>query len=50
MDFTFNIGWMFGGIIITLIGGLIVVYYRQIADNMEKNGIYAELEASQALS
>lgn len=34
MDFTFNIGWMFGGLIITLIGGLIVVYYRQIADNM----------------
>ena len=34
MDFTFNMGWMFGGLIITLIGGLIVVYYRQIADNM----------------
>ncbi len=34
MDFTFDIGWMFGGLIITLIGGLIVVYYRQIADNM----------------
>ena len=36
MDFTFNIGWMFGGLIITLIGGLIVVYYRQIADNMAR--------------
>lgn len=34
MDFTFNIGWMFGGLIITLAGGLIVIFYRQIADNM----------------
>lgn len=34
MDFTFNVGWMFGGLAITLVGGLIVVFYRQIADNM----------------
>ncbi len=34
MDFTFNIGWMFGGLVITLAGGLIVMFYRQIADNM----------------
>lgn len=34
MDFTFNIGWMFGGLVITLAGGMIVMFYRQIADNM----------------
>lgn len=34
MDFTFNIGWMFGGLAITLVGGLIVVFYKQIADNL----------------
>lgn len=34
MDFTFNIGWMFGGLVIALAGGLIVMFYRQIADNM----------------
>ncbi|MEE0887745.1 MAG: hypothetical protein U0L97_00850 [Candidatus Saccharimonadaceae bacterium] len=34
MDFTFNIGWMFGGLVITLAGGLIVMFYRQIADNI----------------
>ena len=33
MDFTFDFGWMFGGIIISAIGGAIVIFYRQIADN-----------------
>ena len=33
MDFTFDFGWMFGGLIISAIGGAIVIFYRQIADN-----------------
>ena len=38
MDFTFNFGWMFGGIAITIVGVLIVVFYRQIAENLA-NGV-----------
>ena len=34
MDFTFNFGWMIGGVVITIAGGLIVVFYRQIAENL----------------
>ena len=34
MDFTFSFGWMAAGIAITIAGGLIVVFYRQIADNL----------------
>ena len=33
MDFTFEFGWMFGGLVIAAIGGAIVFFYRQIADN-----------------
>ena len=38
MDFTFSFGWMFGGLAIALAGGLIVIFYRQIADNLA-NGV-----------
>lgn len=38
MDFEFSLGWMFGGIAIAIAGGLIVVFYRQIAENLA-NGI-----------
>lgn len=38
MDFTFSLGWLFGGIGILIAGGLIVVFYRQIAENMA-NGV-----------
>ena len=38
MDFTFDFGWMAGGLLIALAGGLIVVFYRQIADNLA-NGV-----------
>lgn len=38
MDFTFSIGWMFGGLAIALVGGLIVIFYKQIADNLA-NGV-----------
>ncbi len=38
MDFTFSFGWMFGGLAIALTGGLIVIFYRQIADNLA-NGV-----------
>ena len=34
MDFEYSIGWMFGGLLIALIGGLVVLFYKQIADNM----------------
>ena len=34
MDFEFNLGWLFGGLAITLVGGLIVIFYKQIADNL----------------
>lgn len=34
MDFTFSFGWMIGGVVITIVGGLIVLFYRQIADNL----------------
>lgn len=33
MDYKFSVGWLFGGLLIVLIGGLIVIFYRQIADN-----------------
>ncbi|MBR3270266.1 hypothetical protein IKG07_03420 [Candidatus Saccharibacteria bacterium] len=38
MDFTFSIGWVFGGLVIAAIGGAIVVFYQKIADNMA-NGV-----------
>lgn len=38
MDYEFSLGWMFAGLVITLAGGLIVVFYRQIAENLA-NGV-----------
>ena len=38
MDFEYNCGWMIGGLVIALAGGLIVVFYKQIADNLA-NGV-----------
>ena len=38
MDFTFSFGWMAAGIVITIAGVLIVVFYRQIAENLA-NGV-----------
>jgi hypothetical protein len=34
MDYEFSIGWMFGGLVIALAGGLIVIFYKQIADGL----------------
>ena len=34
MEYEFSLGWMFGGLAIALAGGLIVVFYKQIADNL----------------
>ena len=34
MDFTFDFGWMAAGLVITIVGVLIVVFYRQIAENL----------------
>ena len=34
MDFTFDFGWMVGGSLIAAAGGAIVVFYRQISDNL----------------
>ena len=38
MDFTFSFGWMAAGLAIALAGGLIVIFYRQIAENLA-NGV-----------
>lgn len=38
MDWSFNIGWLFGGIAIVAAGGAIVFFHRQIADNLA-NGV-----------
>lgn len=38
MDFEFSIGWLFGGLAIAIAGGLIVIFYKQIADNLV-NGV-----------
>ncbi|MBR2831034.1 hypothetical protein IKE83_01610 [Candidatus Saccharibacteria bacterium] len=34
IDWTFNFGWVIFGLLIAVAGGAIVVFYRQIADNM----------------
>lgn len=34
MDFTFDFGWMVGGLLIAAAGGAVVVFYRQIAENL----------------
>ncbi len=38
MNYEFSLGWLFGGIAITIVGGLIVIFYKQIADNLV-NGV-----------
>ncbi len=38
MEYSFSIGWLFGGIAIAVAGGLVVVFYKQISDNLA-NGV-----------
>lgn len=38
MDYEFSLGWLFGGLAIALAGGLIVIFYKQIADGLV-NGV-----------
>ena len=38
MEYEFSLGWMFGGLLIALAGGLIVIFYKQVADNLV-NGV-----------
>ena len=38
MDFTFDFGWMIGGLLIAAAGGAIVIFYQQIAENLA-NGV-----------
>ena len=38
MDFTFSIGWMFGGLAIVAAGGAIVALHRTISENLA-NGV-----------
>jgi hypothetical protein len=38
MDFTFSVGWLFGGLAIAAAGGAIVFFYRPIAENLA-NGV-----------
>lgn len=34
MDYTFSVGWLFGGLAIAAAGGAIVFFYRPIAENL----------------
>ena len=34
MEYEFNVWWMLGGLAITVAGGLIVVFYKQISDGL----------------
>jgi len=38
MEYEFSLGWLFGGIAIVVAGALIVIFYKQIADNLA-NGV-----------
>ena len=38
MDFTFSIGWLFGGLAIAAAGGAVVFFYRPISENLA-NGV-----------
>lgn len=38
MDFTFDFGWMAGGLLITAAGGAVIFFHRQIAENLA-NGV-----------
>ena len=38
MEYEFSLGWLFGGIAIVIAGALIVIFYKQIADNLA-NGV-----------
>ena len=38
MNYEFSLGWMFGGLLITLAGGLVVIFYRQISESLA-NGV-----------
>lgn len=38
MNWTFDLGWFIGGLVILITGGLIVIFYRQIAHNLA-NGV-----------
>ena len=38
MNWSFDIGWLVGGLVILIAGGLIVIFYRQIAENLA-NGV-----------
>lgn len=38
MNYEFSLGWLFGGIAIAIVGALIVIFYKQIADNLV-NGV-----------
>ena len=38
LNYEFSVGWLIGGLVIALAGGLITVFYKQIADNLV-NGV-----------
>ena len=38
MDFTFDFGWMIGGLVIAAAGGAVLFFHRQIAENLA-NGV-----------
>ncbi len=34
MEYTFSLGWLFGGLAVAAAGTAIVVFYRQISENL----------------
>ena len=38
LDWSFNVGWLIAGLVITIGGGLMVYFYRQISENFA-NGV-----------
>ena len=38
MEYEFSVGWLVGGLVITIAGTLIVVFYKQISDGLV-NGV-----------
>ena len=34
MDWTFDLGWFIGGLVILIAGGLVIIFHRQIGDNL----------------
>ena len=38
ISYEFSVGWMIAGLVIAAVGGAVVIFYKQIADNLA-NGV-----------